>query len=181
MTLRLNIDCLTEIIEYLEKDKFSLGSCLLVDRIWCNVAVRILWRNVWDVNRECQTHASLSILSTLNACLPNESENLLNEKTPTPKLPLFNYVSFIQTLSLHKIEHVVEDALGLIEQYTLNNKRLTLQELLKGFMNQVSSIKVLSYYSHFLYSINNIPFASFPGAKDCLKDVIEFRCNSSIY
>ena len=41
-------DCLNDIFEYLEKDKFSLQSCLLVNRLWCEVAVRILWNNPWN-------------------------------------------------------------------------------------------------------------------------------------
>ena len=41
-------DCLNDIFEYLEKDKFSLHSCLLVNRLWCEVAVRILWNNPWN-------------------------------------------------------------------------------------------------------------------------------------
>ena len=55
MTFQLPIDCLNEIIEYLEKDEISLGSCLLVDRLWCKVAVRILWRNVWNI--PCNIHS----------------------------------------------------------------------------------------------------------------------------
>ena len=34
MAFQLSADCLNEIIEYLEKDKISLKSCLLVNRLW---------------------------------------------------------------------------------------------------------------------------------------------------
>src|SRR5688572_1197036 len=99
MTSQIDIDCLSEVIEYLEKDKISLKSCLLVDHFWCKVAIRILWRNIWDIfnvydmKKSHKTRISLSILSTLNACLPNESRTLFNENgisipTPTPKSPL---------------------------------------------------------------------------------------------
>src|SRR5687767_14994961 len=104
MAFQLHTDCLNVIIEYLEKDKISLKSCLLVNRLWCKVSVRILWRNVWDIQyKSHQVHVPLSILSTLIACLPNESKNLLYKSRifipkPTPKLPLFNYISFIKTL-----------------------------------------------------------------------------------
>ena len=44
---QLLADCLYEIFEYLEDDKVTLHSCLLVNRLWCEIAVRILWRNIW--------------------------------------------------------------------------------------------------------------------------------------
>src|SRR3990170_3837368 len=117
MAFQLPIDCLNEIIEYLDEDKFSLRSCLLVDRFWCRVAVRILWRNVWNIQyKSHRVYVPLSILSTLIACLPNESKSLLYESEisipkPTPKLPLFNYISFIKTLLLCKIDQIGEDTL----------------------------------------------------------------------
>src|SRR3954451_22304977 len=57
-------DCLNEIFEYLEKDKVTLRSYLLVNRLWCEASVRILWRNIRNY-------------STLIACLPNESKEIL--------------------------------------------------------------------------------------------------------
>ena len=47
---QLPADCLNEIFEYLEDDKVTLRSCLLVNRLWCEVAVRILWRNSLKYN-----------------------------------------------------------------------------------------------------------------------------------
>src|SRR5436190_4385200 len=98
MPCQLPADCLNEIFEYLEEDKITLHSCLLVNRLWCQVAVRILWMNVWDFqyNNSHQMHVQIAILSTLIACLPNESKNLLNTNgifipAPTTKPPLFNY------------------------------------------------------------------------------------------
>ena len=44
---QLPVDCLNEIFEYLEDDKVTLQSCLLVNRFWCEISVRILRRNVW--------------------------------------------------------------------------------------------------------------------------------------
>ena len=103
---------------------------------------------------------------------------------PTPKSPLFNYILFIQTLSFYEMERIVRDALILVNQHTSNNEHLILQELLRAFMNQISSLKVLDYHSYsylrMIKTIRNIPFVSFPGAKDCLTELFEFRCNSNI-
>ena len=72
---QLPADCLNEIFEYLEKDKFTLHSCLLVNHLWCEVSVRILWRNIFLI--QYRLDVSLKLLDTLIACLPNESKDLL--------------------------------------------------------------------------------------------------------
>src|ERR1044071_2504588 len=102
----------------------------------------MVWGAEFDLSERYRTHVPLSILSTLNACFPDESKNLLHEygifiPTPTSKLPLFNYISFIQTLPLHKIESVVGEVLyHLLNINTPRNRNLVLHEMLRAFMNQ---------------------------------------------
>src|SRR5437764_1128116 len=97
MVCQLPTECLDEIFECLEDDKATLHSCLLVNRLWCEVSVRILWRNISNVSHTIRPlRVETSILSTLVACLPNESKELLYKNkifisTPTSKPPLFNY------------------------------------------------------------------------------------------
>src|ERR1700744_3512918 len=75
--------CLNEIFENLEDDKPTLHSCLLVNRLWCEISVRILWKDFWIfLNSASYSHErqiSAAILSTLIACLPNESKEILRE------------------------------------------------------------------------------------------------------
>src|SRR3989442_1237794 len=103
MPAQLPMDCLNEIFEFLEEDKITLCSCLLVNHLWCEVSVRILWRNV-------QNHR------TLVACLPDESKEILYKNniiisTPTPKYPLFHYAKFIKILSIHTIDGIIKNIL----------------------------------------------------------------------
>jgi hypothetical protein len=76
MSCQFPNDCLPIIFEILEDDKFTLHSCLLVNRLWCRIAVRTLWRNVWSFERSTphdgRFEVASAILSTLVACLPNE-------------------------------------------------------------------------------------------------------------
>ena len=61
---QLPVDCLNEIFEHLENEKVgivTLRSCLLVNRIWCKISVRILWRDV-------QYYCSFNF-RTLMACI----------------------------------------------------------------------------------------------------------------
>ena len=181
MSCSLPADCFNEILEKLEGDKITLRSCLLVNRLWCKISVRILWRDIWSFKYSA-TYKS-SILSTLISCLPNESKELLckNEifiSTPTSKPPLFNYISFCKVLSIDGISQITGDAVTDASQ-NLKDKYLISKEMLKMFIGQVSSLK--SFNCVGCYTItDNIPFTSFPGAKDCLTDLSELYCDSII-
>ena len=113
MSCQLPADCLNEILEHLEEDKTTLHSCLLVNRLWCRVSVGILWRNVLYPG---SMKMASSILSTLIACLPNESKEVLRKNkifipTPTSKPPLFNYAAFCKVLSIYEIYKIVNNVL----------------------------------------------------------------------
>src|SRR5256885_15794785 len=102
---QLPTDCLNEIFEYLEDDKTTLHSCLSVNHLWCKVSVRILWRRDWS--------HSLMSFSTLIACLPNESKEILHENgiitlAPTSKPPLFNYAAFCKVLSISRVSFMID-------------------------------------------------------------------------
>src|SRR4051794_7325501 len=98
---QLPADCLNEIFEYLEKDKATLRSCLLVNRLWCEVSVRVLWRSIRNYN-------------TLIACLPDESKEILSKNgiiISTSKTPMFNYASFCKVLSVYQVSSDIKKLL----------------------------------------------------------------------
>src|ERR1700722_5311371 len=143
---QLPVDCLNEIFEYLENEGETLLSCLLVNRLWCEVAVRILWRSAWN-------YCPLNI-RTLIACLPNESKEILHKNgitilAPTSKPPMFNYASFCKVLSIFRVNCLISKLLES-QQYIpsehINSKvNIVEHELHKLFMNQISSLKKLIY------------------------------------
>src|ERR1043166_8759778 len=181
---QLPIDCLDEIFEYLKGNKVTLRSCLLVNRLWCEVSVRILWRNVWTASRQLNTKASL-ILRVLLACLPNESKELLYKNkifipTPTSRSLLFNYVMFCKALSIFEVRRVVHDELRYLSITSLSQNDLVSGEIIKMFM-QISPLKILSYYSYtYVPEAKNISFTCFPGPKDCLANLSELQCSTDI-
>ncbi|RIA89252.1 hypothetical protein C1645_825142 [Glomus cerebriforme] len=194
MTLHLPVDCLNEIFEYLEDDKIILHSCLFVNRPWCEIVVRILWRNIWNFRYSVdympyRTHVPISIISTLISCLPNESKDFLNKNglfisTPTSKSPLFNYPSFIKVLSISKFDEMIQHILEKQQSINLSldfNKHLIAQEIIKMFMNQIPSLKKLYYLNNYKNIPFNIHFTYFPKAKDCLIDLSELCCSSDVY
>src|SRR6266498_598485 len=105
---QLPADCLNEIFEYLEDDKVSLHSCLLVNRLWCEVSVKILWRNNSKYNKRTY--------NTLISCLPNESKEIISKNgiiisTQTLKPPVFNYAAFCKVLSINQVHSQVVELL----------------------------------------------------------------------
>ena len=158
---QLPADCLNEIFEYLEEDKATLRSCLLVNRLWCEVSVRILWRSIRNYN-------------TLITCLPNESKEILSKNgivTSTLAAPTFNYPSFCKVLSVREVNNNI----GLLFK---NQKSIVTQEIFKLLINQISSLKKLKIYSCLRVFTRSI---TFPEASDCLKDLTELHCSSDIY
>src|ERR671927_285252 len=90
---QLPIDCILEIFEYLEDYPNTLISCLLVNRSWCEIGVRIYWRQIRNY-------------TTLIDCLPNESKKRLQSDgisifSPIP--PTFPYASFCKDLSITEV------------------------------------------------------------------------------
>ncbi|PKK65093.1 hypothetical protein RhiirC2_78338 [Rhizophagus irregularis] len=147
MASRLPADCLKEILEYLEKDKFSLHSCLLVNRLWCKISVRILWRNIWTINLVGYEHrlkVEKSILNMLIICLPNKSKKYLRQKgilnsSQISRTSLFDYASFCKVLSVHGIVRMIADV--------FKSQRYLEEEIMKMFMKKIP-LKKLYYYTN---------------------------------
>ncbi|PKY18712.1 hypothetical protein RhiirB3_431583 [Rhizophagus irregularis] len=177
---KLSYDCLNDIFEYLENDKDTLHSCILVNRLWCEVSVRIFWRNGYDYN--------ISNLNTLVACLPNESKEILNENgiiisTPTSKFPIFNYASFCKILPIYrvrfKIRKLLNNQQSILFTNLNNNVIIVEREIHKMLMNQIS-LKKLIFFQYRKVPFNPQTFTLYIGSKDCLKNLSELNCNSSI-
>ena len=191
----LPVDCLNEIFENLEEDKITLHSCLLVNHLWCEVSVKILWRNIWSFKypKHQQRVRSEMILNTLIACLPSESKEILHKNgifiaTPNSK-PLFNYAEFCKVLSINHICRIVEEAFKNNPPITslspTYRNRLTIEEIVKLFINKISSLKKLIYELGFYY-LNigipeNIPITFIPGESNCLTNLSELNCNSIVH
>ncbi|PKY18222.1 hypothetical protein RhiirB3_522596 [Rhizophagus irregularis] len=174
---QLPADCLNEIFDYLEEDKFTLHSCLLVNRLWCGVSVRILWKNVWNYK-------------TLITCLPKESKEILYENkiittTLNSKTPLFDYTTFIKSLSIYNVHDMIKNILQNYQSITPQNlnykKYIVAREIYKFLMNKISSLRELYFYSYPIINVPNVTFTSYPGAKDCLKYLSKLSCRSDIY
>ncbi|GES74457.1 hypothetical protein GLOIN_2v1784405 [Rhizophagus clarus] len=96
----LPIDCLFKIMKCLEEDRVTLHLFLLVNCLFCRICVEILWGNL--LNYKDIKYSK--ILDALITCLPNESKDLLFDLRiiiSSPKVPLFNYISFSKVLPIN--------------------------------------------------------------------------------
>ncbi|GBB99912.1 hypothetical protein RclHR1_03680007 [Rhizophagus clarus] len=183
---QLPADCLNEIFEYLSDDKFTLHSCILVNRLWCEISVRILWKNVWKYS------ASSFSFSTLVACLPNESKKLLRENginisTPTFEFPTFDYASFCKVLPIgevyYKLGFFLENQQLILSKNFKIGVDAIAQEIIKLFLRQITSLKQLKiskFWQFLSWQTPNTNFVFYPEAKDCLKNLSELHCTSDI-
>ncbi|CAG8698553.1 2759_t:CDS:2 [Dentiscutata erythropus] len=99
-------DCIEEIVEFLENNIRTLHSCLLVNRLWCQIVVPVLWRQPFRYKR---FNPSSNLLQTYWSCMTIDCisiEDKLILQEFNIKLPdsnqssvIFNYPSFIKRLN----------------------------------------------------------------------------------
>ncbi|UZO00044.1 uncharacterized protein OCT59_001298 [Rhizophagus irregularis] len=85
---KLNKDILFLIFEELREDSKSLFSCLMINRLWCETAIPILWRNPWCYN-EFITNQEIQLPSGSNQSL------------------LFDYFSYCRSVNVNIIKEII--------------------------------------------------------------------------
>ncbi|CAG8691607.1 15734_t:CDS:2, partial [Acaulospora colombiana] len=101
---RLPADCLYDIFNLLKDDIKSLHSCILVNRLWCEIAIPYLWAHPFAQS----TPPPASLINIFIACLSDADRHELIEngiRIPSQyrKAPTFNYASFIPNLSMERL------------------------------------------------------------------------------
>src|ERR1700743_254850 len=94
---QLNKDILFLIFEELHDDSKSLFSCLMVNRLWCETVIPVLWKNPWcyDINYNNKN----SLYSIITSYLTDDvKEFLIRQEILLPSILhqslLFDYLSF---------------------------------------------------------------------------------------
>ncbi|RIA89722.1 hypothetical protein C1645_824425 [Glomus cerebriforme] len=162
---QLYADWLYEIFEYLKDDVVTLHSCILVNRLWCKISVKFLWREIRNYN-------------ILIDSLPSESKVILYKNgiitsASTPNSLTFNYVSFCKYLSINEVGRQIRRL--FLKRKTQSYIHVVLQEIFKLLMSQ-ASLRKLDIRD--LSLMQNTIFTSYPNARNCLKDLSELYCYS---
>jgi hypothetical protein len=99
----------SEIIQYFRNDFSTLHSCILVNRLWCRLAIPLLWEDPFSLKYPKNYRYIEVYLHNLN----NDNKSQLNEYGISNDLfssnVLFNYPSFIQHLDTRKISESIEN------------------------------------------------------------------------
>ena len=108
---KLNKGILFLLFEELQDDLKSLFSCLLVNKLWCETVVPILWRNPWRFDINYQNKSSLSNIITLS--LSDDIKEILISQgvqftsTIMQKPLLFYYLSSCKSMNINAINEII--------------------------------------------------------------------------
>ncbi|RGB43457.1 hypothetical protein C1646_809335 [Rhizophagus diaphanus] len=127
--MKFDRDVLYLISKNLRNDSISLYSFLLVSRIWCEVAVPVLWK------------------------IPGRIP--LTKKAEKTYQPLsFNYIIFWRHLDLQLLEDLIK-----LRDIKKSNINIIINELLKLFINKNTKFLSLFIPFNFKYQLHNISWA----------------------
>ncbi|CAI2164272.1 16992_t:CDS:1 [Funneliformis geosporum] len=190
-------ETLGEIFNYVGDDIKSLHSCLLVNKMWCESAALILWRQPFDIS-SIMASADLvtvyflffsdEIKKFLLTSVPNGLSNLLSNR------PSLNYLSYLRYVDFKKVYKAVRmwlrcktlyEPLSIEfkkKQIALANRIVT--ELGKIFTTGYARLDRLSLCVDMKYFEYNpidseedcLSWPCYPGACTALSELREFLC-----
>jgi hypothetical protein len=169
----LNKDILFLIFEELREDSKSLFSCLMVNRLWCENAIPILWRNPWCYNGINYSNKSSLFIIIAHYLFDNIKEYITNQKIQLPlaiqQSLLFDYLSYCRSINVNTIDSVISigSSLG-------HNQFFIQQEFYYLFMKKCPELKYFDMRS-IKYQI-----FYFPEANTCLESLCKLKCDTFI-
>jgi hypothetical protein len=167
----LNKDILFLIFEELQENSKSLFSCLMVNRLWCENAIPILWRNPWCYNAIDYSNKSSLFIIIAHYLFDNIKKFITNQKIQLPlaiqQSLLFDYLSYCRSINVNTINSVISigSSLG-------HNQFFMQQEFYYFFMKKCPELK---YFD--MKSIKHQIFY-FPEAKTHLESLCELKCDT---
>ncbi|PKK63266.1 hypothetical protein RhiirC2_789147 [Rhizophagus irregularis] len=95
-------ELMNDIIKYLQNDFSTLHSCILVNRLWCRLAIPLLWENPFSIPTENYNFIEFYLNNLNNDLRSKLNEYKINDNS-LPSSTLFNYPSFIKYLNAESI------------------------------------------------------------------------------
>jgi hypothetical protein len=131
-------EIMSEIIQYFQNDFSTLHSCILVNRLWCRLAIPLLWEDPFSLRYPKNYRYIEVFLHNLN----DDDKTQLNELGISNDLfssnILFNYSSFIKHLNTREISDSIEKWITTvrISNYStqINCKKLIYRLLFRIFI-----------------------------------------------
>ncbi|PKC60220.1 hypothetical protein RhiirA1_468353 [Rhizophagus irregularis] len=147
-----------DVIKYFQKDISTLYSCILVNRLWCRLAIPLLWENPFLIPIPNKSHKIINIIEIYLNNLNDEFKmklyeyKIINNSLPSKNMLLFDYLKFLKYLNTHKFIFFVETWISIainnlkpenILYDTENFKRLVHMSLFKIFIENEVNLNTL--------------------------------------
>lgn len=164
MAIKYNSDILFLILEELQDDPKTLFSCLMINKLWCEIAVHILWKNPWQYNNITYSNKN-SLFNIICFYLPQDIKILLPSHLLFSYQQLsFNYLSFCNCINIEIIKKII----SMIKP--------SLQRKICSFLiRQCTNLKYLN-----MISIDHQMLSFYlPETKALLESLCELTCDTS--
>ncbi|CAG8737006.1 6291_t:CDS:2, partial [Cetraspora pellucida] len=152
-------ELMEKIIENLNNEIYSLYSCSLVSRHWCEMSIPILWQDPFSYNKNAKFISSY--LSTLN----KDEKLILKGRGIDINLPnpIFYYARFLRILSLTLLDSKVMQWIDNIQHINQKKNGIALKEqiinlLFEQFIKSGATL-------HGLYLCGNVNLTKDAGVK----------------
>ncbi|GET60610.1 uncharacterized protein OCT59_008411 [Rhizophagus irregularis] len=152
-----------EVIKYFRNDKSTLHSCILVNRLWCRLAIPLLWEDPFSFRTVICNFIGIYLHNLNDDDLKSKLNQHIINNNSLPSNTLFNYVKFLKYLNIFDIISCVGMWFTIKKSEPGNNdfsatdfKRLIGISLFKIFIeNEVNlhtleiEISSIYYYTYF--------------------------------
>ncbi|CAJ0888285.1 17574_t:CDS:2 [Entrophospora sp. SA101] len=193
---KLTGDCLRIVLKELEEDKDTLYSCLLVNKLWCELTVEVLWSQPFRITRSSPSSKLIEIYMRFLSAeqiqkIKQETGTLLiNEEEynddydyfgATVFLPMFDYPIFLKNLSYLDLYISVSKWFNLYDKWCeVYRERVAIlsRVLLEMFMLKSNSLVKLSIETGDMFMVknNHLNVFGLPGSDECLAKLKQFTC-----
>ncbi|GET03483.1 hypothetical protein GLOIN_2v1784886 [Rhizophagus clarus] len=129
-------ELINEVIQYFRYDYKTLHSCILVNRLWCRLAIPLLWEDPFLIKKPKNYRFIEIYLYNLNEDYKTKLNEYVNHDDSFPSNTLFNYPSFIQHLDTSKVCYSVKMWISTIiinkqpSRYFIRDKNLSNTQIL---------------------------------------------------
>ncbi|CAG8513405.1 1732_t:CDS:1 [Diversispora eburnea] len=133
MTIKISTEILIMILNNVQSTQ-DLYSSLLVNRIWCKVAIPILWE--LPFGQECINYTKALCIRTYISCMDTQARNLLIQKgfdlSSSPPQATFDYPSFTHKFIINNLAYFISIySRNFIGPYQDSNPRILFREMCK--------------------------------------------------
>ncbi|CAB5107242.1 unnamed protein product [Rhizophagus irregularis] len=142
-----------DVIKYFKNDFSTLHSCILVNRLWCRLAIPLLWENPFSIPNK-NYNFIIIYLHNLNGDLKAQLSKYKIDDKLFPSNALFNYPTFLKYLYTQKIISSIKEwakDVKLEKGSILGFKRLIHMSLFKIFIENEVNIHTFDIQINFSY------------------------------